>query len=1244
MLFDIYLSAIILSVVVYLKLLKKFFSRTPGSAGGMLKGLGFALVLLTTSIFSYGQATSVNGGSIQGSITDPSGAVVPDASVTVLDTDTGSSKTVITDKAGFYSVGPLNPGNYTVTVVGSGFEHLSVKTVVRTGTATSGSFKLTLGSSAETVEVNAGALQINTDQIGVAGVITREQIDSLPVNGRDILDYAQLQPGVILQSGQTFDPTKAGYSAISVSGVGGRTTRILLDGQDITDETVGTTIYNVPSGAIQEFQLNRSTQDVSGSVTSTGQVLVSTQSGTNAFHGNLFYNFQDARAGAAEVGGLQAPFQRNQFGGYFGGPIIKDKLFFYGGAERIKQSEEDVALGASPVFSAILQQYPFVPAPFTDTFSYARLDYNGPKGIHFFVRGVYSVNSDLATFGLAPYQLYQNRDNVPGLVGGADFTTGHFTHSFRGGYEKFHNLLQDGTAGLSSIYNPSGPALGGLVTLTGSLNAGPNYLAPQGTFQTDKQFRYDGSWTKSSHTIKFGFDMNRLASGGFAEFFGSALFTSLEATPSNLPAGLDPTNPLNYVAQYYYIGNGNSLFSERPGFGLAGGLSPSWRFGAYVADTWKATPSFTLTAGLRWSVDTDRANQDLPTPLCSSVDPSLQFAGCTGNTPLFDQYQAGLGVRTHQPYANFGPQLGFNFSPGDHKTSLRGGIGIFYESSVFNNTGNARTEVVNSDFPSQNQAFAPQGASSIQLPGYGTITSAPDGTPVSQILSEPIGQAAFELNAIKAEYQAKVANVAGPNPSYIGTGNALYANSIYGGQYKSPYSIQFNGGIQRELAKGLILSADYVHNATLKIPLTVDVNHSGAARNLNVAAAKNSIAATTAAFGCSGGSSQAAISCAIANTANTVHPGTGAQITDFAAVQVDADGNPIAGGLDSSAVSFSGASPLAYGLTPATGAAFAGDNPNVGAGKFILPVGRSGYDALQVVLQQQKSHPAPGIVSSNVQVSYSLSRIVSGNNGSNPADQFFAGALSYDNDDPNRYLGRTPLDHSNELSFGGSLGLKYGLQVAMIGHFFSASAASLTLDNLSGATGQIFQTDVNGDGIGGDLVPSTIPGAYEHEIKGGKGLNTLINNYNAAYAGTPTPAGQALIAAGLFTQGQLLAANGVQQAIASAPSNPLNNAALRTFDLSANYPIRFNRFHEGLALIPGVAMYNVFNMSNFGFIPGIVGSATGTLLNQGDAGQPGYYNGTSDQATLNQARTTRNSGTFDQGGPRTTEFQLKLNF
>ncbi|MBW4028936.1 MAG: TonB-dependent receptor [Acidobacteria bacterium] len=1185
------------------------------------------LVFLGLSLSAFGQAISATGGSIQGTITDPSGAAVAGATVTISSPDTGYTHTEMTSKAGFYSIGPLNPGKYVISITAPTFQKLDVTTVVQTGVATSGSEKLTLGEATETIQVSASALQVNTDQIGVSGVINQEQINTLPVNGRNILDYAQLQPGVILQSGESFDPTKAGYSAISVSGVGGRTTRILLDGQDITDETVGTTIFNVPSGAVEEVQVNRSTQDVSGSVTSTGQVLVSTTSGTNTIHGNAFYNFQDARAGAANVGGQYAPFQRNQFGGYVGGPLLKDKLFFFVGGERLKQQEEDVAIG-NPLFQNIYNQYPFIPAPFRDTFSMGRLDYNGPHSIHAFVRAAYSVNSDFATFGYTPYQIYQNRDNVPAFVAGVDIVSGKFTHSFHGGYEKFHNLLQDGTAALgSSIYNPSTGPTNQVNINGGGFYAGPNFLAPQGTYQTDKQFRYDGTWTKGAHTVKFGFDMNRINSGGFAEFYGTALFAGFSPIAGNRVANCNgtgttcPNDPVNgYIAPFYEIGNGNGFFSERPGFGLAGGLAPSWRFAAYVADTWKASSSLTLTGGIRWSVDTDRANQDLATPLCSSVDPAYQFSGCTGNTPLFDQYQAGLGVRTHQPYKDFGPQVGFVFSPGSHKTSYRGGLGFFYESSVFNNSSNARTESVQTSFPAFNNGTAVAGQNSINLPGYGVVTQAPDGTPVSTILNESIAQAAPELNAIKAEYQAKVQGVATSNPSYIGTGNGLYANSIYAGPYNVPYSIQYNGGFQREITPGLLISADYVHNSTLRIPLTQDVNHNGAARTLNTAAAQNAILNTMAAYPtCPQSSSQAAILCAIQN---------GATIANFAQ-----------NGLDSGAVYNGNLSASANGRTIATGAAFPGTNPNLGSGRFILPIGRSGYDALQVVLQQQKQHPMPGIVSSNLQISYTLSRIVTSTsslNNANATDQFFQGAGPWNNDNPNEYIGRSPLDHTNELSFGGSITVKYGAEIGLISHFYSATPDSLALDNTAGATGQIFLTDVTGDGTTGDLLPGTNPGYYEHQVKGA-GLNNLINAYNSKYAGQLTPAGQALVSAGLFTQSELSALGAVQQPIAAASNRPLSNAALRTFDINVGYPIHFTKLRQGLTLTPTVAMFNAFNMSNFG-------PFGGTLLNVADAGAPGYLNGPTDQGTLNANRTTRNSGTFDQGGPRTTEFQLKLQF
>ncbi len=1189
------------------------------------------LLLIVAPVLGYAQATSVNGGSIEGTITDSTGAVVPNATVVVLATDTNLSKTLATDSGGFYSVGPLNPGPYTVRVSAPGFEALSVRTVIQTGTATSGSFKLTIGASTETVEVNAGALQVNTEQAGVSDVITRAQIESLPVNGRNFLDLAQIEPGVILQSGESFDPTKAGYSAISTSGVSGRTTRILLDGQDITDENVGTTIFNVSQGAIGDFQLNRSTQDVSGDVTSTGQVLVSTNSGANAIHGQAFYNFQDHRALFANTaGGIDAPFQRNQYGGSVGGPVIRNKLFFFGNAERIKQ-ESPVSITMAPLFAAIQQAHATIPSPYRETYSTVRLDYNGPWGVHYFVRANYDVNTSSSNFG-AGYEIYNNRDNTPGLAGGADFTTGHLTHSFRGSYEKFHNLLVDGTAGNSSVYNGFQGANGQSLNFrlrSAGLYSGPNVDAPQNTFQSDKQIRYDGSWTRGSHLFRYGYSLNRILSGGFASFFQDSPRVTLlagnlvpncgDGTPGTCPS--DPVN--GYFPSQVRFGNGEGFSTENPGFNLPGGGTADWRQGAYISDNWKLAPSFTLTGGLRWSVDTGRANQDVATPLCSDVAAGL-LSPCSGSAPLLDQFQPGLGKKVHQPYANFGPQLGFTFSPGDHRTVLRAAFGIFYESDVFNNTLNARGPLLKMGLFNDPNHTICGGTNSLTLPD-GTVVTNDGGVSIATLCTEPISQAGQHFLNLSNLFQ-KVTKSVGPasNGQYVG--NTLTASDIYGAPYRTPYSEQWNGGIQREIFKGGILSVDYVHNSTLKIVQEIDVNHVGAARYLNTAAARNAIATTTSGFGCAGGSTSAAITCAI---------GAGASILDFAANGVD------------SGRTFNNTNPASYnGLTPDTGAAFPGVNPLLGEGLFLLPVGRSGYDALQAVFREQKVHPAPGIVSSNLQISYSLSRIVStanpalNNGATGVGDQFFA-SQSYDWDNPTQYIGRNGLDHTHAISFGGSATLKYGPQVGVIGHFYSAAAADLHLDiggTGGGPTAGIFQSDVTGDGTIGDLVPGTNPGYFMHQYKG-TNLNQLINQYNATLAGQLTPAGQALVSSGLFTQPQMVALRATQQPMVPVPEvHGPENASYRALDVNFSYPIRMSRVREGLVLVPGIAFYNVANFSNF------ADYENGTLANTTTGNQSGLLNGPNGFGDHDQKRVQRGSGTSDIGGPRSTEFQLKLNF
>ena len=1191
------------------------------------------LVLLAASATVFGQATSVNGGSIQGTITDPSGAAIPNAEITIKSSDTGYSHVLTTDSAGYYSVGPLNPGSYVVTVSSPNFSKLSIKTVIRTGTATSGNFKLVLGSEATTIEVNAGAIQVNTEQVGVTGVITGQQIDSLPVNGRNILDFAQLQPGVQLQAGGSndggFDPTKAGYSALSFNGISGRTTRILLDGQDITDETVGTTIFNVSQGAVGEFQVSRATGDVSNEITSSGSVLASTRSGTNLIHGQLFYVFQDQRVGAATYEGQANPFQRNQFGGSVGGPIIKDKLFFFANSERLKQ-DQSAGVSLNPEFAAIQAQFPQVGSPDRDTYSTGRLDYNGPWGAHFFARVNYEANA-FATGSI--YSTYANRDNAPGIAVGADFVHGKFTHSFRGSYEKFHNFIADSTTGNSSIYNPI-PGYG-IENLDGAgIQTGPNDNAPQSTFQSDKQLRYDGSWTKGAHTVRFGGSLNRIQGGGDAKFFGygplALEYSGTALANCNGVAGAAPCpgNPTQgYSPLEIFISNDQGYASEKPGFGLPGGAQADWRTGFYLADSWKVRPTFTLTFGARYDRDTGRTNSDLPAIPCSEiVTGNFSSVPCTGNTELLNQWGPNLGGRVAQPNKNVGPQLGFNYAPAalNSKTVFRGGIGLFFESNVFNNVQFDRA----SRLPTGQFASYPTicaGTLSYPIPGKGLVTSTSTGVSISTICNESIAAGAAAVLQLQTDARPPT-TTASQNTSFVGYGLSIENGSIaYGQNYQSPYSLNINFGIQQQLMRGMVASADYVHMGTFRISQTEDANHVGDSRYFSAAAAQAAITATLAA--CGAASINIAISangCPGGSGVNAAgQPNNSASITDFAA-----------NGLDSG-VSFNGGYPSSF---TGSAAAFPGANPAVGVGTFALPQGKASYDGLQLNVRGQSTHPVPGIMQSNFEASYAYSRFVAttAENGISTSDSFFA-PPSYNNRQPGTVAGYAGLDRTHIFSIGASGTVKYGLKIGIISHIESAVPSNLRLDKQGSDPGEIFRTDVDGDGQVGDLVPGTNPGAYMRKVKPGN-LNKFINNYNATQAGTFTPAGQMLIASGLFTPAQLATAGGVMPTLANAPPNPFSNSMLKTLDANFSYPIRLARFRNGLSLEPGVAIYNIANFANFAGV-------TTTLATPADApGGTGDPNGPSGYDTRNEERVSRKTGTFDQGAPRATEFQLKLNF
>ena len=962
----------------------------------------FSLVLSTLMLVLFVGAalaqTTVGTGSIVGTIVDPSGAVVGGARVTITDVATGHVISLVTNSSGAYNSGALIPSNYKVRATAKGFRTTEVGLTVLVGNTATGNLKLEIGLENQVVEVQGSTVQVNTEQATVQGVLSADQIENLPVNGRNFLDLAQLEPGVQIQDGQTFDPTKAGYSSISFGGRFGRTARIEVDGVDVSDETVGTTTTDIPASGIQEFQLSQSSLDLSNEFSSSGAVNVTTRSGTNDIHGEAFGLFRDSSMAAAlpTPPGLTAPFQRSQYGGRVGGPIIKNKFFYFLDGERTLQHEQAPVLVAEPFqqFSGTFN------SPFVEDNLMAKADYQLTQSAHIFYRFSYFKNSLLANAALG-FSVYDNKDITRSHVIGLDFNTGSFTHSIRFEYLKFQNQIVDATTGTSlPLANyPLEIQMGstGLVT-------GPNYLAPQTTLQSNHQLKYDGSKTLGSHIIRYGFGWNHIQGGGLAAFQSIApyLITNV-GTPETTFAATGPfpggaSNPLNYPVEDVYLGNGLGYSTTAPAFGFpAGGIHDN-RIGAYLGDGWKLRRNLTLTYGLRYVRDSGRTDSNLP------------------GIPELNQAMPGLGNSVRQPNLNFAPQVGVAWDPSGHgKTVIRAGIGLFFENAIWNNVAFDAPDREGTgafgQFPTAcNGSNTPQPvvASGGPLP---LATFCGDGS--GGLIA--IGSVANAIAAYQKQYQAlsPFSNNL-PNPNYVGSlldqgvGFGTGA-SMFDPNYRSPRSVQMNVGIQREIRPGMILSVDFVRNVQTHYLLGIDENHAGDIRYFNKGGAQQAIAATLA--DCGVGSIQTGINAPCPSGYYTDPNGNNRPLlmSDFAS-------NGLTSSADFDVACTNATNGFGYPC------AFGGINPNAPPLPFLKPVGRSVYNGLQAKITENVKEPFRGVHYLNFQVSYSLSRFENTGGGSadspGASDQdFIINAL--DNSKPNRYFGPSVLDRTHQISFGG---------------------------------------------------------------------------------------------------------------------------------------------------------------------------------------------------------------------------------
>jgi hypothetical protein len=1179
------------------------------------------VVCLLLPCLLQAQAT-ISTGNINGTVVDPSGAAVPRATVTVTHIDTGVTTNVTTNSGGFYNSGSIAPGKYSVKAEAQGFETSEEQVNVRIANNTAVNFSLKIGQESTTVSVDASAVRVNSETTSVEGVLSSSQIDSLPVNGRNFLDLAQLEPGVQIQDGTNFDPTKIGYQSVSIGSRFGRTARIQVDGTDISDETVGTTTGNISSTAIQEFQITQSTMDLSNGLSSSGVVNVSTKSGTNAIHGGgyEYYRSSNVDASLPKPAGQPDPnYHRNQYGGTLGGAFIKDKLFYFAEGDATYQN----------LFTPVVYAPPFqnfgggYNSPYKNPNFLGRLDYVAPHNVKLFFRYNYSQIQADGTFFSDSLQVYQSKNYSRNYVGGADFTTGSWTHSFRFSYLKFQNEIVDGTIG-SGLPLSDFPGNGQHVNIfvVNGPQTGPNLLQPQSTPQSDKQIRYDGAKTIGKHILRYGVDFNHIQGGGFAKAFGLA---PQIITNQNQFRGIDDTafaatgpfpggasNPLNYPVETVILGNGQGFSTTQPAFGFpAGGLGPDNRLGLYIADTWKMFPNFTVNLGLRYDRDTGRTDSDLPAQTyLNNLIPTWP----------------NLGAPIPNPNLNFGPSLGIAWDPWkDGKTAIRAGIGLYYENVIWNNVLFDRPLRLPTGAFLQTPAACNAGQG-LQLPGVplsgGQAECGSPGSPVR------IGDAASEIAQLQAEYQAlSPFSLTNPNPNYLQTGflepGINFRLGLFAPDYKTPRSTQINVGIQRELSPGVVLSVDYLRNVTTALLLGIDQNHTGDVRYFYKNAALTAISATTSQFGCGGGTNAAAINCAIA---------AGATIANFGQNGLDSQGD--------------------LGGTCATGCAFGGENPNAPAMPFLVPAGISKYNALDVKLVYQKTNPFKGLRSVNAQISYSYSSFK--NSGGGPgilgvlggvsnSDQDFIVA-SLDNDNPNRYFGPSLLNRPNQLSFGVVGDLPKNFQLSFIGHFYSA--LSVPIEVPGSGPGAIFQTDFTGDGTTQDPLPGTVNGAFGSQVNGST-INQLLVQYNNKYGNQATPAGQVLIQNGLFTLAQLQQLGAVAPCIAGgsinspnctlqfAPPNQVSMGNLRDFDLKLAWTYKIEAYSHIIAFQPSVGFFNLFNMANFDLPPNaLTGGLTGTA---------GSINGTT-PATRITNRVGAGTGVFNLGAPRAMEFGLSINF
>jgi outer membrane receptor protein involved in Fe transport len=602
-----------------------------------------ALVSLSVMLVTVSMAQTASG-NLEGNIRDASGAVLQGVQVSAINTATGAQRVTTTNEQGTFVFTNLPPNQYQLVATHQGFADQKIGPVtVNVGATTQVQIGMALAEVSSSVTVKSETPEIDVQNVTVQSIITQRQLDSLPTNGRNFQQLAILSPMADNGSqavGTSFDSTKTRVGAISVGGGPGRYINISIDGGDANDDFVGGQNLQISQDAVQEFSIATQRFNAEDGRATQGIINVITKSGTNKLHGTGFWFFRDAAISNEkqldkQLGLPKPDFRKQQYGATLGGPIKRDKVFFFGSYER--QQETQFATynsnGAFPTVDGQISQ------PFWQNMYLAKLTVQLTPSLSFFGRYTQENNNlkndQAGVAGATPGAVVNIKNDYHTVIGGLTKVMGRSVNDARFQYSDYVGATVDphGNENAPTLIFPDGVF-------------GHNPQAPQFNIERKYQWSDTLSLTRSHHTVRLGAEYIRQPEFGGQFGFGRNEFFYANDDFDPQTGVVGPTNSIV----------GFSTFSQP----LGNALNPPLNYVAFFAqDEWRPTPRVTLNLGLRYDFE-----KNLFIPRNTDTNQLLY--------PL-------IGT-PHDRYHNFAPRVGVAFDvTGDRRTVVNAGYGLYYE-------------------------------------------------------------------------------------------------------------------------------------------------------------------------------------------------------------------------------------------------------------------------------------------------------------------------------------------------------------------------------------------------------------------------------------------------------------------------------------------------------------------------------------------------------------------------------------